>query len=311
MSVEDPTPVKKQKRINMKPGSAKKKKQSLSDDMDIDDDPRENVKQEEEYLSDVGHIAPSSDLTPLPSEATPHISEMTPVPSPTYGSPKQKALLVLKKKAKKRNWLLDVSGYHDSQSKESLLTTTEESIMAESTMTNIQDMDINCLPLFSIRLPSRKNDERAPLDRYLVDLQVARCIGLESGRALLEKYPTLSRRLASFYEKQQLQKTPLSVKLYEHLKHTEPRMMSYIRTLMCMDGQKGLRLTDVDIHFVRERDVMRIIKDNVSDEVEVIELDVQWWKSRDSMEEEDEDMSDHDPYHHKVWKGIIQHMRGR
>jgi hypothetical protein len=83
--------------------------------------------------------------------------------------------------------------------------------------------------------------------RLFLDLQLAFCLGLESGRQLLEKYPLLISRVATMGEKEALEKTIVSSRILKTMLKVMDR--KWISTLL-IDGEEALKITDLDIHVV-------------------------------------------------------------
>ncbi|KAJ3289989.1 hypothetical protein HK104_007096 [Borealophlyctis nickersoniae] len=139
-----------------------------------------------------------------------------------------------------------------------------------------------CLPLYAVLLPSNPvspsvaaAQTRAiatqgshaaviaglpPRPRYMVDLQVGLFLGLGSGRALLDQYPHLSRRVATSAEKAQLETSPIAeTVLASMLYGKDEDGRKWINWCATRSGGRGLKLSELDIHLLREDEVMREI----------------------------------------------------
>ncbi|KAJ3085253.1 hypothetical protein HK102_000173 [Quaeritorhiza haematococci] len=94
--------------------------------------------------------------------------------------------------------------------------------------------------------------------RYMVDLQIGLFLGLKSGRALLERYPHLSRRVATPAEKAQLEVSPLAEAVLSCMlsQRSDSSFSKWIKWVPTAGGGRGMKLTDLDIHFLREDEVM-------------------------------------------------------
>ncbi|KAI9202538.1 uncharacterized protein BJ171DRAFT_513373 [Polychytrium aggregatum] len=121
-----------------------------------------------------------------------------------------------------------------------------------------------CLPLFVVALP----DPAAPPSstsstvKYMVDFQVGLFMGLKSGRALLERYPSISRRVATTVEKELLETSPVAAAIFDALYSSRPEACPrWVKWVLTKSGSKGMKLTDIDIHLLREADVMTEIVD--------------------------------------------------
>jgi hypothetical protein len=83
--------------------------------------------------------------------------------------------------------------------------------------------------------------------RLFLDLQLAFCLGLESGRQLLEKYPNLISRVATMAEKEALESTVVSSRLLKSMLKFMDR--KWINTTS-VENEEALKITDLDIHLI-------------------------------------------------------------
>ncbi|KAJ3053397.1 hypothetical protein HK097_004373 [Rhizophlyctis rosea] len=134
-----------------------------------------------------------------------------------------------------------------------------------------------CLPLFTVLLPeqpsgpldvdhaftSRRHrlppEQIPPRPRYMVDFQVGLFLGLGSGRAVLDRYPHLSRRVATTAEKAQLETSPVAEAILACMvygREHEPNT-KFIEKCETRSGGEGFKMSTVDIHLLREDEVMR------------------------------------------------------
>ncbi|KAJ3032957.1 hypothetical protein HDV00_006960, partial [Rhizophlyctis rosea] len=138
-----------------------------------------------------------------------------------------------------------------------------------------------CLPLYAVLLPAHPAGPVAvshvsipppstqrpssvpgmhisPRPRYVVDLQVGLFLGYSSGQAVLDRYPHLLRRLATTAEKAQLETRPLAESVYLCMTYNKDenakQLIEYVDT---PGGGRGLRVSELDIHLLREDEVLR------------------------------------------------------
>jgi len=118
-------------------------------------------------------------------------------------------------------------------------------------------------------------DDHTPT-RSFVDLQVGLLYGLKSGRSLLERFPHLSTRVASAAEKIFLEGSPLSSSIYESMvaQGTNPR---WLKTVVTRSGNVGLDLSNLDIQFLKEDEVLGELervggRERVLMQVEVLDM---------------------------------------
>jgi len=142
-----------------------------------------------------------------------------------------------------------------------------------------------CLPLYSFKLPARDNlsnillasqghkvnpkkkDENNSNTRYVTDIQIGLFLGYKSGRELLDKYPTLKRRVATLAEKERLEKSPMSELIVDCL-------MSVNESNKWSKFERQLKLTDLDIQFLKLDEVMNmVIKQEHFDKILQDEID--------------------------------------
>ena len=117
-----------------------------------------------------------------------------------------------------------------------------------------------CMPLYALEIAipqptypivkhvSTKKTIGKPV--YLVDLQVAYFLGMPSGRALLTKYPQVTRRVATQTEKAVLERTVVSQTLLQAIMAATPQSVKWIRWIQTAKGSKCLKLSDIDIHLL-------------------------------------------------------------
>ncbi|TPX31076.1 hypothetical protein SmJEL517_g05523 [Synchytrium microbalum] len=109
----------------------------------------------------------------------------------------------------------------------------------------------HCLPLYSVILPDEPNT------RYMVDLQVGLFLGLPSGRQFLDKYPSLSRRVATSAEKSDLAVTPIAEATWSCMKLRGKT--KWLKPLSTRSGKEGLKLGDVDVQLVKEDEIAAVL----------------------------------------------------
>ncbi|ORX49734.1 hypothetical protein BCR36DRAFT_450467 [Piromyces finnis] len=142
-----------------------------------------------------------------------------------------------------------------------------------------------CLPLYSFKLPARENisnillasqdqrispkeeDEKNNDIRYVTDIQIGLFLGYKSGRELLDKFPTLKRRVATLAEKERLENSPISELIVDCL-------LSANESNKWNKFEKQLKLTDLDIQFLKLDEVMsKVIKHKHFDQILQDEID--------------------------------------
>lgn len=120
------------------------------------------------------------------------------------------------------------------------------------------DVHINqlhpCVPLYTYVLPHAP--EYLQGQRWCVDFQVALFLGLKSGRQLLDKYPTLSRRVLTGNEKRVLEQSTLAYAILEGIIHNG-QSLKWLR-LKSLDIGRGLALSSVDMHFIPLQQVLML-----------------------------------------------------
>ena len=127
-----------------------------------------------------------------------------------------------------------------------------------------------CLPLYSFKLPAQENitnlllasqgqkfnpkkkEENNNNIRYVTDIQIGLFLGYKSGRELLDKYPTLKRRVATLAEKERLENSPISDLIVDCL-------LSANESNKWSRFEKQLKLTDLDIQFLKLDEVMNMV----------------------------------------------------
>ena len=229
----------------------------------------ENVKDkslEDEEMEEAVHHSPkkmhrTSPYPPVPSASVKDVKDSSKrVKSPIkLVSPPAQFFIspVVRKKEKKKSWF--VSGY---QSLESPVDQTgsfdtvqqQETIvgqLVEPTSNNIQPTTFfkkNCLPLYIITLPTSRS-------RYFLDIQIGLFLEYASGRAFLDSIPGISTRIAAAAEKQYLEQCAVSETIYSSMIYANESAARWIKTVSLHAGHVGLKMTDLDIHFVKEEDV--------------------------------------------------------
>ncbi|KAI8615073.1 hypothetical protein BC830DRAFT_1168902 [Chytriomyces sp. MP71] len=112
---------------------------------------------------------------------------------------------------------------------------------------------------------------------YFVDLQVAQYLGKKSGREVLELFPSLSRRVATLAQKEQLSASPVGEAVLSALMECQrrdarlnetdtdgdeavvrlpPRWIQWYER----DGKRAMKLDDVDIQFLDAEEVLKEIQ---------------------------------------------------
>ena len=177
-------------------------------------------------------------------------------PAPVFVSP------VIRKKAKKKSWV--ISGYQSLESPHDHQIDNMEFIEEESSQAIHEDVNLsqpinhnsplqtfykkNCLPLYIITLPSSQS-------RYFLDIQLGLFLQYSSGRIFLDSNPGLLTRIAATAEKQYLEQSAVSETIYNSMLNANESAARWIKTVPLRAGHVGLKMTDLDIHFVREEDV--------------------------------------------------------
>lgn len=140
----------------------------------------------------------------------------------------------------------------------------------------------HCLPIYSFKLPAKenitnillasqgqkipnkkKNDENvnSSNERYVTDIQIGLFLGYKSGRELLDKFPMLKKRVATLAEKERLENSPISELIVNCL-------LTIPDTKKWNKFDKQLKLTDLDIQFLKLDEVMNlVIKPNLFDQL--------------------------------------------
>ncbi|KAK5670369.1 hypothetical protein QVD99_003061 [Batrachochytrium dendrobatidis] len=127
----------------------------------------------------------------------------------------------------------------------------------------------HCLPLYTLNSQLRNSPTENPValqeihsiesEIYLVDLQLALFLGLKSGRALLDTYPNLSRRVASMAEKTALEQSPVSECIYSCMAHCSPSSVKWVKTIIRSDGKTALKVSDLDIHLIDLHSCLQVV----------------------------------------------------
>ncbi|RKO83660.1 hypothetical protein BDK51DRAFT_35257, partial [Blyttiomyces helicus] len=142
---------------------------------------------------------------------------------------------------------------------------TPPSALDETARASLADLNRRrYLPIYSLALPSTSvgpssaTSTPPPGTRYMVDLQVALFLGLRSGRALLDRFPTIAdKRVATFAEKQRLDASPIAAAVLAALEDTDPSACRWHKRVPTRGGDDGMKLSNVDVHLVSEEDVRR------------------------------------------------------
>lgn len=98
--------------------------------------------------------------------------------------------------------------------------------------------------------------------KVFVDMQLAFCLGLSSGRQLLDKYPNLTSRVATTIEKTAFEATIVSHRLFSTMLLTiDP---AWIQSTT-VNGLQSLKLADIDIHIIFwSEELFRILNSHIS-----------------------------------------------
>ncbi|KAJ3126886.1 hypothetical protein HK098_007020 [Nowakowskiella sp. JEL0407] len=231
-------------------------------------------------------------------------------------------------KMRKVRRMFGVSGYETVQ-QEATLSETEQK--PEFTTTphaaprSLVEPARRCLPFYAVLLPqsitsntiissgsnnsagiaiahippnTQSNSQSSSISRprYLVDLQVGLFLGLGSGQALLNRHPHLSRRVASHFEKCQLENSPISELMFECLEYQLDSVKNEIdinqNSITTKSGKKGVQLRNMEVHFIREDEVIAIVLEQSGSEdcsktelfgVNTIELNLEEFTKMDDV----------------------------
>ena len=83
---------------------------------------------------------------------------------------------------------------------------------------------------------------------------------MKTGRSFLEKYPTLKSRVATLSEKILLETSPLSESLYKCRSALNGGTLSkWCKCIETANGY-GLKLDNLDIQFLNEKEVMKVVR---------------------------------------------------
>jgi hypothetical protein len=147
-----------------------------------------------------------------------------------------------------------------------------------------------CLPLCAYIKPDEENLYFKPINvsrenmwgslpkmnhsKVFVDMQLAFCLGLQSGHELLEKYPKLESRVATTHEKTALERTILSNRLLKSMLLTIDR--AWIKTTTA-NGVECAMLGEVDIHIVSwNEELYKILNQVVNDLEKILGAPIDW-----------------------------------
>jgi hypothetical protein len=110
--------------------------------------------------------------------------------------------------------------------------------------------------------------------RVFLDLQLAFCLGLESGRQLLEKFPNLTSRVATMAEKEALEGTIVSSRLLKSMLKFMDRKWINTTTIQ---NEEALKITDLDIHLITwTPELYQILKSHRIGVESREKVDVEW-----------------------------------
>ncbi|KAJ3108990.1 hypothetical protein HDU96_007363 [Phlyctochytrium bullatum] len=140
------------------------------------------------------------------------------------------------------------------------------------TMDDMQGVEVSsfkrkkCLPLYLILLPMMPGEPVKPREcrpRYVVDLQVALCLGHTSGRDVVDQYPQLTRRIATRSQKARLQASPVGEAVLAAILENrglgsgpDAVVPRFIKWVWGYGGRKALQLVDVDIQLLDAAQVL-------------------------------------------------------
>ena len=178
-----------------------------------------------------------------------------------------------KKKPKKKSWL-GISGYQSIDGESPTVAVNNPVDEMESSpmlMTDPSNQELideffkkHCLPLYVISIPS--SSPHQPPTRYFLDIQVGSFFGFNSGRAFVDSHKDLKTKVAVAAEKEELEKSPASEVTYAFMLYGNPNAAKWIKWVPTRNEQgKGLKMTDIDIHFVKEEDVRAKIEGKISE----------------------------------------------
>lgn len=199
----------------------------------------------------------------IPKRSVVPLSQPKPPPPPAFEPP------VVRKKVKKKSWL-GISGYqsinHGASDGEIHSTESSGQQMVKSASQEPLDPKLisfynkHCLPLYIITLrPGSSTVSRPPDDigqRYFLDVQLGLFFGHNSGRAFLNSCPGITTRVAHTAEKEELETTPAAETVYSAMLHANASAAKWIKWIPTEIGSgKGLKMSDLDVHFVKEEDV--------------------------------------------------------
>ncbi len=158
-------------------------------------------------------------------------------------------------------------------------TIQDQKVSAEKAAKILEAEKKNCLPLCAyIKLESTRSSYFKPTNitrenlwgshpkehhtKVFLDLQIAFCLGLQSGRQLLEKYPKIEARVATTQEKTALEATEISSRLLKTMLLTmDP---AWIQTTK-VNGIDSLKLAEIDLHIVYwNQELYRILSEHAT-----------------------------------------------
>ncbi|KAJ3297952.1 hypothetical protein HDU79_001288 [Rhizoclosmatium sp. JEL0117] len=208
----------------------------------------------------------------------------------------------LKKKIKKRN-MFGISGYKkagdepdqplksdDPMNVDGIDSTASSamdlfsSVDAAKATATLKHRLLKSLPLYKINLPPQQpsaaallipkkafrtaaNLSSAPI-AYFTDLQIALYLGKQSGRQVLELFPSLSTRVATLSQKQALTLSPVSESCFNSIMESRRRSTGiedasvprWIQWTDRGDGKKGLRFEELDVQFLKADEVLKELR---------------------------------------------------
>lgn len=242
-------------RLNSSAPEAQPQENSIKDESEDD-----KAKEEMEYNVPQKMQSPLNTSTMLKDNQKRPLATMptvkVPPPTTVFISP------LIRKKAKKKSWI--VSGYQSLESPVGHSETFDEEInhqeqsmehLALPVVHNLTFIKKNCLPLYIITLPSSRS-------RYFLDIQLGLFLQFSSGRAFIDSIPGLLTRIAATAEKECLEQSAVSETIYSSMIYANESAARWIKTVSHA-GHVGLKMTDLDIHFVKEDDVKSLLDSRI------------------------------------------------
>ncbi|KAJ3350131.1 hypothetical protein HDU91_006293 [Kappamyces sp. JEL0680] len=110
--------------------------------------------------------------------------------------------------------------------------------------------------------------------KVFLDFQLAYCLGFQTGRQLLDKYPYLKSRVATTLEKTALESGPLSRRLL----HTMALHMDITWVpKQAVDGVECLKLSEVDMHIIFwNEDLFHLLNSQMNAEEKKLQCQLDW-----------------------------------